>query len=114
MSNKLNCWEYKKCGRQPNGNNAEKLGICPATTETRLNGAHEGRNAGRACWVVAGTLCNGEVQGTYAHKCQSCESCDFYKTVKGQELPRFSLSAELLGKLREKRVSSLLAEVNLT
>lgn len=113
MINKLNCWEYKKCGRQPNGENAEKLGICPAATEARLNGVHEGWNAGRACWVVAGTLCNGEVQGTYAHKCQSCESCEFYKIVKCQELPRFTLSAVLLSKLRDKKVSPILADVTL-
>jgi hypothetical protein len=65
---KLNCWEFKKCGRQPGGENIEKLGLCPATTEARLDGVHNGNNAGRACWVVSGTLCGGEVQGTYAKK----------------------------------------------
>ena len=102
MLNKLNCWEFKKCGRQPNGENVEKEGICPAATETRLNGVHEGWNAGRACWVVAGTLCHGSVQGTFAQKFSSCESCEFYNIVKCQEMPRFSLSVVLLGRLREK------------
>ena len=29
---KLNCWEYKKCGRQPGGDRAKEMGICPVTT----------------------------------------------------------------------------------
>ena len=102
---KINCWEFKKCGRQPNGENAEKLGVCPAASEIVLNGIHDGWNAGRACWVVAGTLCNGKVQGTYAHKCRSCESCDFYQVVKHEEFPKFTLPAVLLGMLRQKNES---------
>ncbi len=54
---KLNCWEMKNCGREPGGAHANNLGICSATVETRLDGIHDGRNAGRSCWVVAGTPC---------------------------------------------------------
>ena len=60
---KINCWEYKKCGREAGGAHVHDLGVCPVTEEKRLDGAHEGVNAGRACWVVAGSLCKGEVQG---------------------------------------------------
>jgi hypothetical protein len=98
---KLNCWEFKKCGRQPGGEHVHDLGICPATEEKRLDGAHEGTNAGRACWVMAGTLCKGEVQGTFAQKYKNCEICDFYKMVKQEEFPRFTLSAVLMRKLSE-------------
>jgi len=28
---KLNCWEFKKCGRQPGGPKVAELGVCPAT-----------------------------------------------------------------------------------
>jgi hypothetical protein len=77
--NKLNCWEFKKCGREPGGLNAEDQGICPATTETKMHGVHDGKNAGRSCWVVAGTLCEGKVQGTFALKEANCVHCDFYK-----------------------------------
>ncbi len=82
---KLNCWEFKKCGRQPGGHKAQELGVCPATTEQALNGAHEGKNAGRACWVVAGSLCGGKIQGTYAMKLLNCWRCEFMNTVKREE-----------------------------
>lgn len=98
-SKKINCWEYKKCGRQAGGEHVHDLGICPATVEDRLNGVHGGVNAGRSCWVIAGTLCKGEVQGTFAHKYKNCENCDFYKKVKAEEFTGFTLSALLLRKL---------------
>ena len=101
-SKKINCWEFKKCGREPGGEHVHDLGICPATGEERLNGVHGGVNAGRSCWVIAGTLCKGEVQGTFAHKYKSCEACDFYKKVKSEEFTRFTLSALLLKKINGK------------
>ena len=72
MERKLNCWEYKNCGREPYGHNAKELGVCPAATESKLDGIHGGKNAGRTCWVVAGTLCRGVKQGTFAQKYSSC------------------------------------------
>lgn len=96
---KINCWEFKKCGRQPGGPHIHDLGICPAAVETRLDNIHGGKNAGRSCWVMAGTLCKGEMQGTFAQKYKNCEMCDFYKKVKEEEFPRFMLSALLLKKL---------------
>ena len=95
-----NCWEFKSCGREPGGNKAGELGICAAAMEEKLGGVHGGKNAGRACWVVAGTLCGGTVQGTFARKFSTCEFCDFYLAVKRDETPGFVLSATLLGKLR--------------
>lgn len=100
-ANKVNCWEHKGCGREPGGARAHDLGICPATVEGRLNGIHGGKNGGRCCWVLAGTLCKGEVQGTFAQKYKNCEICDFYKLVKDEEFPRFMLSALLLKKLSQ-------------
>ena len=99
---KINCWEFKKCGREPGGVHVADLGICPATVETRLEGVHEGIKAGRSCWVMAGTLCKGEVQGTFAQKYKNCEVCDFYKLVKSEEFPKFMLSAFILKKLTDK------------
>ena len=69
---KLNCWEFKRCGREPGGMNSRELGVCPAASETRVDGANGGHNGGRACWAVAGTLCGGKVQGTYAMKMGTC------------------------------------------
>lgn len=94
-----NCWEHKKCGRQPGGVNVHDLGVCAASTEHRLDGVHDGIEAGRACWVVAGTLCGGEVQGTFAHKLANCMDCEFYKQVR-EEQGDVSSASELLKLLR--------------
>lgn len=99
-ASKLNCWEFKKCGRQPQGSRVHELGLCPAPTEERLDGVHDGTNAGRSCWVIAGTMCGGKVQGTFAEKFNNCEQCDFYAAVKKEEYPTFQLIGTLLGKLR--------------
>jgi hypothetical protein len=96
---KVNCWEFKGCGREPGGMHIQEYGVCPATQEKKLDGIHGGINAGRSCWVMAGTLCKGEVQGTFAQKYKNCEICDFYKHVKQEEFPQFVLSAILLNKL---------------
>jgi hypothetical protein len=97
---KINCWEFKKCGRGINGANVGKLGLCPAAREKRLDGTHGGKNGGRACWVIAGTLCDCEVQGTFASKIDHCFSCDFYNKVKKEEHPDFEFPAKLINKLK--------------
>ena len=98
---KENCWDYKKCGREPGGSKAGELGVCSAATETELHGVHGGSKAGRTCWVVAGTLCGGEVQGTFANKFQACEKCDFYLKVRNEEFPDFEYSSTLLSRLKD-------------
>ncbi len=86
MDNKLlNCWEFKKCGREPNGVNEEELGTCLSATEKSLDGIHRGDNAGRACWVIAGTFCGRKVLGTFAKKTKNCQNCDFFKKVMEEE-----------------------------
>jgi hypothetical protein len=98
---KQNCWEHKKCGRQPGGARAKELGICPVTAHEELHGAHGGMNAGRACWVIAGSLCGGKIQGTFAQKLHSCWRCDFYNMVKQEEDPTtHGFSATRLGMVR--------------
>ncbi len=97
---KKNCWEIKQCGREPGGKNVDTLGICKASTEARLNGIHEGKNSGRACWVVSETLCGGEVQGHFGKKYKQCMECEFYKSVKEEEGSKFRLSATLLPLLK--------------
>jgi hypothetical protein len=65
---------------------------------------HGGKNGGRACWVVAGTLCGGEVQGKFAAKFGSCERCDFYDSVRKEEFPKFEFATLLLKRLNSARV----------
>ena len=106
---KRNCWEIKKCGRHEGGEHVNDLGVCPAAISERLDGTHGGRNAGRACWVVAGTMCGGSIQGTFAQKYNQCEKCEFYKTVKSEEGSTFEMSIVLLNRMRalENREASV-------
>ncbi|HWR58880.1 MAG TPA: hypothetical protein VN328_08335 [Thermodesulfovibrionales bacterium] len=97
---KKNCWEFKSCGREPGGKSTKELGVCPATTDKRLHGIHDGRNAGRACWVIAGTMCGGKIQGTFAQKYENCGSCDFYQTVRAEERGNHKLSITLINHLK--------------
>jgi hypothetical protein len=82
---KKNCWEIKKCGREPNGAKHQELGVCPATVDSSYDGANNGKNAGRICWAVAGTFCGGKIQGTFAQKEVSCMYCDVFMRIKEEE-----------------------------
>ena len=79
---KLNCWEYKKCGREIGGINVKNLGVCPAATFTAAHNFCEGENGGRACMYITGTFCAGSVNGTFSEKVKTCVKCDFYKSLK--------------------------------
>ena len=63
-----NCWEIKKCGREKGGALEGTLGSCPACPDR-----------GHSCWMVTGTLCGGEVQGTFAQKEMNCLKCQVYQ-----------------------------------
>lgn len=52
------CWVKKNCDRKG----------CPAYN-----------NACGRCWLIAGTMCGGEVQGHFAKKYKSCVECDVYQ-----------------------------------
>jgi hypothetical protein len=99
---KKNCWEFKKCGREPGGAHEREFGVCPAATEKRLDGIHNGKNGGRSCWVVAGTMCRGEVQGNFAQKYKTCLICDFYNKVKREERDNYQFAVFLLNILRKR------------
>jgi two-component system NtrC family sensor kinase len=64
------CWEFMKCGRDTDSEIK-----CPAYP-----------HFGRVCWVVAGTFCEGKVQGTFAQKCEDCRKCEFYRKVTTGEV----------------------------
>jgi methyl-accepting chemotaxis protein len=79
----LNCWEFKHCGREAGGAKAEELGVCPAYPDH-----------GHDCAAIAGTLCGGKAQGSFAQKISTCRQCEFYQsqhhhavTVKDKQLP---------------------------
>ena len=85
MNQKKNCWEHMGCGREPGSKRVDELGICPAATALEFNGINGGKNAGRFCWYVAGTLCPGKPQGTFSVKFESCLKCPFLREVLLQE-----------------------------
>jgi hypothetical protein len=97
--NRRNCWEFFQCGRQPGGEKAGDLGICPAAAQVSLNGINEGVNGGRSCWAIAGTLCKGKAQGTYAQKLGDCLRCEFYASVRQDQGENFTPTKNILKKL---------------
>ena len=62
---KIPCWELMQCGRDKDA--SLKCPTCP--------------HFGRICWVVAGTFCQGKIQGTFAQKIEDCKKCRFYQMV---------------------------------
>lgn len=74
-----------QCGREPGGCNVPESSVCPAAVDTAHDGINSGSRAGRFCWAVAGTLCNGKIQGSFAEKRASCTQCQFYKLVRAEE-----------------------------
>ena len=78
----LNCWEFKKCGREPNGVNADRLGVCPAAINEDVDGLHNGKNGGRCCWVFKASEARQEGLDCYTGELIECRTCDFYKMVR--------------------------------
>lgn len=99
---KQNCWDFFQCGRQPGGAKADELGVCPASVQRNLNGINNGTNGGRACWAIAGTLCKGRTQGTYAQKLGDCLQCEFYATVRREQSKTFTATRDILNRLNGK------------
>lgn len=99
---KKNCWEFKECGREPGGKKVSDLGECPAAKEKKADGINDGKNGGRSCWALTGTLCGGIVQGTFAHKIINCMKCEFYKLVKKEQGKDFTPSKEIIEKVKGK------------
>ncbi len=88
---KLNCWEATGCGREVGGGHAAEFGVCPAALSSTPGCGNGGLGAGRVCWAVAGTLCGGAVQGTWAQKLTTCTHCPFFERVRREEEAAFQL-----------------------
>lgn len=86
-----NCWEFKRCGREPGGRHAEDRGVCPAAAFEAANGYLGGHNGGRACAFVTGTFCENVLQGTYRDKSKDCWDCDFYLALRREHGAAFSM-----------------------
>ena len=91
MAGKNNCWEIKDCGREPGGKKCNELGVCPAAVDYSSNGVNSGVNGGRICWAIAGTLCDGRIQGTFASKQPTCMVCEVFLRVQHEEDNKFTV-----------------------
>ena len=89
-----NCWQDMGCSDIVRDD-------CPVYIEKRLDGVNSGKNGGRACWVVEGTLCDGKTHGTFVQKLGICGGCQFHMQVRKEEGDTFISSKELLALLRD-------------
>lgn len=62
--NPRECWIIKKCP-------PERKKQCPAWKF----------NAGRLCWFINGTVCEGSVQKNWSDKMQLCRDCEIFKPI---------------------------------
>lgn len=83
MRRRLNCWEYRNCGRERGGLMVALLGECPVSTQMKLDGQNGGVAAGRACWLVPDTAC--KPIDTSACEARRCHECEFYRRVMNEE-----------------------------
>jgi hypothetical protein len=83
MTTKLNCWQFKNCGREKGGLLVDILGECPVSAAMKYDGCNSGVGGGRSCWMVAESACrmSGECSGSTRH----CHNCDFYHRVVFEE-----------------------------
>lgn len=99
IKKKENCWEFMQCGRVQGGLIGGNSGVCLASTDRTFDGFHDGKNSGRACWMISGTLCNEKIQSSYAFKFKECSSCKFYLKVREEEGRNFIPPEMLLKQL---------------
>ncbi|MBD3402113.1 hypothetical protein GF420_04405 [candidate division GN15 bacterium] len=87
MSRKLNCWEFRDCGRERNGVLADVKGVCPVALALEYDGMNDGQAGGRVCWMIrrcpvtASAFPPGE-------RTSDCHLCTFYRRVAHEEAGR--------------------------
>jgi hypothetical protein len=83
---RLNCWDFRKCGRETGGIREPKSGVCAAATEEKFDRINRGRNGGRVCWLIRQMLSERKHKGVGM---MNCCRCDFFRLVEKQEGPNF-------------------------
>ena len=58
------CWVVKKCPK-------ERRNRCPA----------QEFQAGKFCWFIPGTICEGKVQLDWEEKMKICRSCEMFQSI---------------------------------
>ena len=82
---RLNCWQFKNCGREPGGDKVLTRGPCPVALEMAADGIHNGKNGGRCCWVITNSVYEGNTPGFCLERSRKCRECDFYLFVEKAE-----------------------------
>jgi hypothetical protein len=82
---KKNCWEFKKCGREPGGANVAASGVCPAANEAAIAETNSGKNGCRACWAINGKFSRELVPGSPPNRLGDCLQCDFLKQNENED-----------------------------
>ncbi|MCK5613344.1 hypothetical protein KAR91_66355 [Candidatus Pacearchaeota archaeon] len=88
---KQNCWEFMNCGKEPEGSKSTYIGVCPVSIKSPMNGINDGKNAGRICWRVAGSLSGNNAMALCDVNVENCLKCEFYNHVRQQEIQSFTL-----------------------
>ncbi len=96
MADKINCWDYMECGYGPDGILSKQFGECPVVTARTMDGIHGGDAGGRSCWMIKGTHCFNETQGSIISKMELCKRCEFYLHVKVEEARNFKNIPDLI------------------
>lgn len=84
---KKNCWEFMGCG--------DKAKSCSAFLDQRFDGINHGKNGGRVCWAVAGTLCRESKTKDILVKYDDCIDCEFFSYVHQGEDKKFTIFEEV-------------------
>lgn len=81
-----NCWEKNKCGREPGGAREKKLGTCPVATFALADGFLGGKNGGRACIFIVGSLAPRDHEASCPalenRALPDCFRCAFFNALK--------------------------------
>ena len=83
--NRMNCWEFKQCGREPGGRNVEKYGRCSVPVSVEHNGMNNGKNGGRSCWILREAACEKIMRACRVDEIKECRQCRFHIHVKKSE-----------------------------
>lgn len=87
MSRKLNCWEFKDCGRERGGILSESLGVCPVAMALEYDGLNDGQAGGRVCWMIRRCPVTGTAFAVN-EQMSDCHNCTFYRRVAHEEADR--------------------------
>lgn len=90
MSSGMNCWEFKKCGKNIDPEKVNPADSCPALSDVSSSGINGGSCGGRICWAVKGSFSDNKALDA-DDELESCINCEFFNLVKEEEGDSFTL-----------------------